>query len=400
MVKTVKHTQQSVPDSPGDPANISGTTFLATDSEHESREIEASLMIEALPDLLAASSKALAVLAPSDVSEASILKALASPYFPIRFNRLKDAFEAQRKCFGSQHFIPVRSAGRMLPLLKHARWQPDGILQKANLTRLALDTFPIRGHASSEKQLLELDSCFPLPFISKLLPSDLRNPGPGESKLISETFELALEIRTQGLIAALKETENAAQDFNPHTILADAFNTISIGDHDEQEIRGWDINDLQDETGALPSRFRGKLQQQTELIRQCFLGDGPYQVDFANLESTFPWPTFLVKVASWIRMRADEIDEQLASQEPLDKVVGLLQDEVERRASLDRLSFRPSQPQTHLDNFPPIVAAVGRASDLPGAGEELLPAAKALEYPLQTGYDPGLKPLTPPPENR
>jgi hypothetical protein len=383
--KLVRHSQQSVPESPGDAANISGTTFLATDSEHEPRDVETGLMIEALPDLLAASNKVLAFLAPSNVSEASILKALGSPYFPMRLNRLKDAFEAQKQCFGSQHFISLPSA-RMLPLLKRARWQPDGILQKANLTRLALDMFLIGRHASSEKQLLELDSCFPLPFISMLLPTDQGNPGPGESRIISETLELALEIRTQGLIAALNEAENTAREFNPHAILADAFNMISIGDDDQQEIRGWDINDLQDDTGALPYRFKEKVHQRIELIRQHFLGDGPYQVDFANLESTFPWPTFLVEVARWIRMRADEIDEQLASQGPVDKLVGLVQ-EAEQRASLDQRSSRSSQPQTHLDNFPPTVVTDGRASDLPTAGEEPVPTAKQVESPLNAKYE-------------
>jgi hypothetical protein len=85
-------------------------------------------------------------------------------------------------------------------------------------------------------------------------------------------------------------------------------------------------------------------------------------------------------------MRADEIDEQLASQEPLGKVIDFLQDEIERRASLDQPPSRPSEPQADLHNSPLELAALGRAGGLPSAGEELSPGVKAVESPPQIRY--------------
>ncbi|KLJ12446.1 hypothetical protein EMPG_12523 [Blastomyces silverae] len=339
-----RRSERSVPESPVDHFNITGTTLLATDSEHESRELDPSIMIEALPDLDTSAKNALRILVPQAFSLTTILKNLKNATFRARVKRIRETFETQKKYFGGQHFIAVEAAVNMLPSLKHIPWYPDEFIQKANLVQLALDLIPLRGSMSpfSEYHLSELDESFPASFISSFLsPEDDRITTPGQSALLDETFQLGLELRTQRAIAELRSGEQETDvEFDPDSILETVFTAFAKSDDESERLLGWKINGLRDENGGIPERFHEKVLERRESIRKLFDVNGTSTfVHFDELESTFPWSEFVVQACKWIRLRANEIDEQLGKQASLNEAVEILQIEVDRRSSLDQQSI-------------------------------------------------------------
>ncbi|EEQ91107.1 myb-like DNA-binding protein [Blastomyces dermatitidis ER-3] len=339
-----RRSERSVPESPVDHFNITGTTLLATDSEHESRELDPSIMIEALPDLDTSTKNALRILVPQAFSLTTLLKNLKNATFRARVKRIRDTFETQKKYFGGQHFITVEAAVNMLPSLKHIPWYPDEFIQKANLVQFALDLIPLRGNMSpfSEYHLSDLDESFPVLFISSFLsPEDDRITTPGQSALLDETFQLGLELRTQRAIAELRSGEQEINvEFAPDSILETVFTAFAKSGDESERLLGWKISGLRDEGGGIPERFYEKVLERRASIRKTFNVDETTTfVHFDELESTFPWSEFVVQACKWIRMRANEIDEQLEKQASLNEAVEILQIEVDRRSSLDQQSI-------------------------------------------------------------
>ncbi|OJD27291.1 hypothetical protein ACJ73_01315 [Blastomyces percursus] len=339
-----RRSERSVPESPVDHFNITGTTLLATDSEHESRELDPSIMIEALPDLDTSANNALRILVPQAFSLTTILKNLKNATFKARVKRIRETFENQKKYFSGQHFIAVETAVNMLPSLKHIPWYPDEFIQKANLVQFAFDLIPLRGNMSpfSEYHLSDLDESFPALFTSSFLPpEDDRITTPGQSTLLDETFEVGLELRTQRAIAELRSGEQEIDvEFAPDSILETVFTAFAKSGDESERLLGWKINGLRDESGGIPERFYEKVLERRESIRKFFEVDETSTfVHFDEMESSFPWSEFVVQTCKWIRMRANEIDEQLGKQASLNEAVEILQIEVDRRSSLDQQSI-------------------------------------------------------------
>ncbi|PGG96853.1 hypothetical protein GX51_07633 [Blastomyces parvus] len=336
-----RRSERSVPGSPVDHFNITGTTLLATDSEHESRELDPSIMIEALPDLDNSAKNVLRILVPQNFSLTTILENLKNATFRARVKRVREMFEAQKKYFGGRHFIAVEATVNMIPSLKHIPWYPHEFIQKTNLAQFALDLIPLDGNMSpsSEYTLSYLDESFPALFISSLLsPEEDRITTPGQSALLDETFQLGLELRTQRAIAELRSGEQQVDvEFAPDSILEIVFTAFANSDDESERLLGWKINGLRDENGGIPERFREEVLERRESIRNFFeVDESSTLVRFDELESMFPWSEFVDQACKWIRMRANEIDEQLGKQASLNEAVEILQIEVDRRSSLDQ----------------------------------------------------------------
>ncbi|ODH48687.1 hypothetical protein GX48_05227 [Paracoccidioides brasiliensis] len=335
-----RRSERSIPESPVDHGNITGTTLLATDSDHESRDMDPSIMVEALPDLETWANNALRILAPRVFSYTNVLNSLGTSSFRARVKRVEQTFETQKKCFGGQHFIPIDAAAEMLPSLEHVPWYPHLYFQKANLAQLALDLIPFRGKNTSftEGHFWELDELFPTFFISSFeSQEDDELPKLGQSALLAETFKLGLEVRTQLAVIYLRSEQESSSKFDPFELLAEVF-MVSTDEGDEVEkLRGWQLDGLDAEYGKISDQFLNETHERMMAIQECFVsGDVINPVDFAKLESAFPWSDFVTQAAKWIRMRVDEIDEKLEDQSSLDEALEMLQTEVDRRSSLDQ----------------------------------------------------------------
>ncbi|EEH41917.1 hypothetical protein PAAG_03838 [Paracoccidioides lutzii Pb01] len=335
-----RRSERSIPESPVDHGNITGTTLLATDSDHESRDMDPSIMVEALPDLETWANNALRILSPRAFSYTNVLNSLGISSFRARVKRVEQTFDTQKRCFGGQHFIPIDAAAEMLPSLEHVPWYPHLYFQKANLAQLALDLIPFRGKNTSfmEDHFWELDELFPTFFISSFeSQEDDEFPKPGQSALLAETFKLGLEIRTQLAINYLRSEQESSSKFDPFELLAEVF-MVSTDEGDEVEkLRGWQLGGLDAEYGKISDQFLNETHERLTAIQECFVsGNVVSPVDFAKLESAFPWSDFVTQAAKWIRMRVNEIDEELEEQSSLAEALEMLQTEVDRTSSLDQ----------------------------------------------------------------
>ncbi|KAK2863693.1 hypothetical protein FQN49_004089 [Arthroderma sp. PD_2] len=311
--------QTYVAESQADHGNISGTTMLQTDdSEHESEGLDAHLILDTLPDLLSASNKALDLLSPPGISYASISKHFQTSKFGARFNRIKETFEAQKKCMGKANFIPVERSVEALSSIKRLDWKSRGLYQKANLAQLALDLVKPQPTTSTAVA----DDNFPIAFMDSFTHG-LAWPSR-EDDLKRETVQLGLELRTQRFIATLR-SDSASEGSEPEELLEDVFYNPSLGDLDAG-LRGWAMNGLEDDDNQVPREFHGIVRERVDLIRRSLGKKG-------GLEAEFPWSDFVIDIANWIRKRANDIDQQLRSQMSIEDAVKILQAELDKHSS-------------------------------------------------------------------
>ncbi|OAL74935.1 hypothetical protein A7D00_0532 [Trichophyton violaceum] len=317
--------QTYVAESHTDHGNISGTTMLQTDeSGYETDEPDPHLLLDTLPDLLNASTKALDLLAPPGISYANISKYFQTPKFSARLNRTKVTFETQKKCITKASFIPVDRSVKALSSIKKLEWQSRGLYQKANLAQLALDLINPRLTTLTGT----VDDSFPLAFMDSRSLGDSRTSA--EDDLRKETFQIGLELRTQRFISSLL-SNSPGQYSEPEELLADVFYNPSLGEVNT-ELKGWEMDGLVDEDDQLPEEFYGTVQERIDLIRKLVVQEG-------GLEARFPWSEFIVSIANWIRRRVNAIDQQLSSQIPVEEAMRILQSELDKRSS-----FGPGNP--------------------------------------------------------
>jgi hypothetical protein len=374
--------QMTVPESPED-HNISGTTFLPTDSEPEFGDIDPIMMIEALPDLQRAATAVLEFLVPPTSTTFGLVTDLAKRLENPRssqsrkLERLSANLSTQAKYFGSQTYLDVPLVSRAFPSLsvsegKPSDWHVAGVLYKANCARLALELLTYsRPTEVVETAIYSLEGRFPLPFLSGLA-RDLDAHDAGISRLRRQTFDLALDIRTQflkiGLNSRSEETGFDADDFLNHVFYNEVLDTQRISGGGK--LRGFPISTFQDENGSLPSRFQDDVEDRIADIREFFVG---WSVNFEKLDDAFSWPEFIHNTARWIRLRNDEINQQLSGQAPFEDIQWILADEVNQQ-SFERRHRRSSLEETFVDRP---TSPGGEPSNQPPRG--LLPAAEITE---------------------
>ncbi|GAD92322.1 Myb-like DNA-binding protein, putative [Paecilomyces variotii No. 5] len=332
---------------PEETVNISGTTFLPTDSDHESGELDAFMMAEVLPDLQRAATSVLEFLLPAAQTRQDLLdltNKLQDPRSPQsrRLDRLRKRFLGEVKYFGNQTYIDVAGVSRILPSVKPGnippgtaskRWRPDGILYKANCARLALEVLTCRD--AMEHVLYDLEGKFPMPFMSGLtFQGAIRGSPPrGKSAMHQLTSDVALDIRTQFL--KMKLEARRLDDFGPEGVVQDVFYNEPLDDEPGNlKLRGFNLAELQDDDGCLPRAMRKQVNARIQHISQYFTGTRP-PVDYEGLESAFPWSDFVIEVGRWLYRRDDEINKALKAQPSIEDVRDVLEQEITRRSSFD-----------------------------------------------------------------
>ncbi|EHK97451.1 hypothetical protein M7I_6788 [Glarea lozoyensis 74030] len=123
----------------------------------------------------------------------------------------------------------------------------------------------------------------------------------GSSTLLDESFDLALNVRTQYAISELLYAKES-DEWDPELIVSEVFYDNET--QTPKNIMGNDTPNSPDQTNFINERV--------ESIRSAFNGpkgqDQGDLVDFDNLQDElFPWPAFLTDLVSWTRQRADEI---------------------------------------------------------------------------------------------
>lgn len=256
--------------------------------------------------------------------------------------RLKHSWEEEyvysKKRFGDKHFINVDQATEALPAVDHINWDPVGLYHKANLAQMALDIIYFSNGTNPESPLDIIDSLFPMPFA----PYWEDDCGLPRETIREEIFRIGLEIRTQRFV---RKAIALPRKKSPKSMLEETFNNASFGD---AELRGWEMDGLQDEFGGITQEYHDRLEGRVRELRQSFRNDDSKLFDASALEASFPWSEFVVKLAEWIRQRIFQLDERSAAQENRDAAIAKLHAELQRRPNGTVRRRRMLRPESVL----------------------------------------------------
>jgi hypothetical protein len=361
--KGLSHPSQS----PGGMSQMSGTTAITSASaqtSHTTAELaglDPTMVVEVLPDLWVSSLKLLALLAPANVSVELVDSTVRELKVPgsARAKRLmhrEDKFRPDREKFGNDNYIRTsfilqkvfgsQEIGSHMP-------RPDAILQAANLATLVKDLLVAQKEGLSTYNLFSnLDTWFPESFVTHFED----NVYFGNSTMLEESFEMALEIRTQYIIVALLYHKAGEVDWNPDQVLAELFfdppaRRTQLLSHFDDVARNGRIKNLMRAGPANTEDQEAVIRKRVLEIRNTFrqsedaaqAGD---LVDFEQLEDQFPWSSFLAKAVQWTRSRLDEITESIRQQGGVDTLVKSLVETIKNNDSQAELSFEPHPSTT------------------------------------------------------
>ena len=242
-----------------------------------------------------------------------------------RLEKLLGKFEEVRNVFGTSGYLINQSI--VIQVLRQVNswsevgnglWRPDCIIQLANLAEIVSVIFPQHREAQTVLDpLAHLQHNFPSPFMNQINPNATYAQLPGNSKLWTDTFEVALELRTQYVIKLLIEHENEAS-FDPDDITRLMFYS------DDDHFRGWDIEGFQDEEGNATKNFEPMIKARVEALREQFTPNAEDSVDFISLNEAFPWMDCLIKLCQWAHLRAQELKDEIQARGGADRIEELL----------------------------------------------------------------------------
>lgn len=299
--------------SPGGTSTFSGTTARISGSGQELSATSAEDMMDALKDLSDASSKILGLLVPREVSEASVhniqgqlsdLKSRGTR----QLQRHIPNFEAQRNVYGGDRFInapaSVRAVLKVSKLqdVRSGPWRMDPILYQANLATL-LTVFLAQSGENIEHATNELDKVFPRPFLQLFVDKTAVGGVADGSALLSETFQVAVELRTYFFIDCAKRLHHT-QGFDPDEVLTQVFYN-----HNDT-LRGWNVAELRSEEINKNRTFKTTIIDRLDHLRETFSDEAPL-IDLESLERSFPRFRLTTAVTWWSQLRVREVELQL-----------------------------------------------------------------------------------------
>lgn len=187
----------------------------------------------------------------------------------------------------------------------------DLILYMANLLVFAKQMI----HSDrSDKQiwnaLRQLDNSFPSQFM-RSLEREVVSTVAGDSGMLQETFDLALELRTQLAILVLEKS--AGDSDNPDEAILEVFYRSEPSQSGEGSLlRGWNIQALGGEDSALPQQLEARVSERISAMRRFFArGDDALErddsVDLDGLSAEFPWLATILRLLHWVRHRHREL---------------------------------------------------------------------------------------------
>ncbi len=278
-------------------------------------DLDPEMMIEVIPDLERVGKRVLEFLAPRTATPVVIVnkaKTLSDPRNTQsrRLRRLTTDLDNEIKHFGSQTYLDVGDIGHIFASTLGGRrgefsdWGPDPILQLANCARFAVEILLAGTSTNSQRQAIQnIENLFPLPFMIGLVGTG-QEKAPGESSLEKETFELALQIRTQSLILQLEENQGKP-GFSAKSAIRMCFFT---GLSRKSPLRGFNLPNLGGSDGTLPEQYEDPVRNHLSEILLSETEDG---IDVEELRNSYLWKRFALQAAMWIRKRTEEIDEVL-----------------------------------------------------------------------------------------
>jgi hypothetical protein len=344
---------------------MSGTTAISSFSMVEAEMLEAHFILRHLPKLYDISTEFLAHLAPENArieDDYAHIQEMQKPdsFFTQEYRDFNAELNLRLDRFRTEHQQYIR-----LRAIRRALLGPDrdpgasrsGLDLIIYLANLAIFTRQMIGSNRGEKEiwdaLRELDSNqFPHIFLPALV-NDTSKSVAGESGLTKETFELALELRTQLAVLVL---ERASIDghFNPDESLEEVF-FRSEGESTGSIVRGWDTPGLGGDNDELPANYRDRIVNQMNKIRRFFPTDTQSleqgeAIDLEGLAAEFSWESAILQVLQWVRLRHKELQVAIGAFGGMAMVIESVKHEIDspetsqnRAASVPRESPRKTR---------------------------------------------------------
>ncbi|KAH9877218.1 hypothetical protein IAQ61_002581 [Plenodomus lingam] len=303
--------------SPGALSEMSGTTAISSFSMVEAEFLEPKYILKHLPRLCDSTLAFLDHLAPdgADMHEDLInIRELQKPEaeFTEDYRDLDAVLNVYLRHYKNEEntYIHIRALHRALfgpnRDVVAAQTGLDLILYLTNaLIFLKQTIYSARNSKETWDALRQLDNSFPSQFMRSLIAGASPTAG-GDSGLFKETFELALELRTQ--LAILVLARQRAGD-SPDEMIEEVFLRRDASTADDVSVlRGWNVPALGGDDSSLPQELEAQVFSRCEEIRDAFLvGDKSPGEAVTFLEEQFPWEPTILRLIHWVRLRRMEL---------------------------------------------------------------------------------------------
>ncbi|KAH7400719.1 hypothetical protein DE146DRAFT_653712 [Phaeosphaeria sp. MPI-PUGE-AT-0046c] len=309
--------------SPGAASEMSGTTAITSFSMVEAEFLEPKYILKHLRKLCDSAQEFLEHLAPANGNMSDdhrniqeILKPDSD--FTEEYRDFNDELNVHLKHYKSEEhsYIHLRAVHRALfDADREAAAVGSGldlILYLANVLIFAKQMIHSdRNEKEIWDALRQLDNAFPSHFMHSL-ESDIKPTTAGESAMLTQTLDLALELRTQLAILVL-ERASSNNNFDPDEVIQEVFYRSELSQGTSASIvRGWSIATLGGEDAALPTQFEASIVERLNIMRQFFpLDDEALErgdvIDLEGLGSNFPWEATILRLLEWVRCRHREL---------------------------------------------------------------------------------------------
>ncbi|EDU51215.1 hypothetical protein A1F94_009754 [Pyrenophora tritici-repentis] len=315
--------------SPGAASEMSGTTAISSFSMVEAECLESRFILKHLRKLCESTEEFLEHIAPAEGTmrdDLANIQEMQKPgsYYGEEYLDYDLEVNVHLKHFKSEEhsYIHIRALHRALfgtnEPAAASQTGLDLVLFQANLLIFAKQMM----HSNRDDKrvwdvLRQLDNTFPGQFMHSL-ERDAQPTAVGESALLKETFELALELRTQLAILVLQKSMDNTE-CNPDEMVSEIFfRSESSQAVDGSPIRGWNMSALGGDDSPLSQEFQDQVVKRLNKIREYFPMDDPSSergevVDIERLRAYFPWEPAILRLLEWVRLRRSELDAVIGS---------------------------------------------------------------------------------------
>ncbi|RMY80506.1 hypothetical protein D0861_08564 [Hortaea werneckii] len=351
---------------------LSRMTAKTSFSQEEIADLDPDIMVDVLPNLVAAADQLCALLFPADPKQRPVvwqeIHIEGSRHRKLLNNRLS-SFLLHKNNFGSQEYIQPSIVLRALlsvssiDQVSDGPWRPDDLLYKINLAqmmRTVLDTVidPTELDAARYESFDKLIQAFPTAIA-----------GHGFS---SEAMRTCLALQTQLSVARL-HVFHSHPEYDPTSVVDSVFfkrnedgeyvhayhEHLNLDELDPLELERWT-----QEINALVAALQAPFQDANKDL----------MVALADIREEFPWQSFVNQAANFYELRKADINMAINKAGGVDAVVASLAQEVERRG-FDRLAAEKRQ-------------SFGKSAGTPRKGYKGIAALKAREQRLSTQAAP------------
>lgn len=342
-------------------SDLSATSNLTTRTEHEIRALQernVHMLPEELVELNDICSHILHDTVFQKGTEAQLVRLLddlhiAGSGHGLRLERRTGALHQCTSSFEVGHSIRPLSVikalldAKSLHDLDAAPWRPDDILFKANLAHLARRVLHIDEDTGTKLQ--KLDCEWPRPFLSGLTTNQGKLK-PGHSRLVDDTIDAALAIRSQ-LAVHLLCTQHGMPGMTPLDIVDRAFrlgvDRQSGGNNFCFERVNWTVPGSEAASEDILKRIATNARGCVDFLRSFISDEGESHsasvINFDGLNDAFPLRALQLTLIKWIRKRCQELNDSITAYGGAYAIRDALEQEIDARAKEQRV--RSSLPK-------------------------------------------------------